>query len=192
MVLRANLGHVVVSASTVDTERELRKRIEEARSGLVLASDYPEHAMLLEATCPFTGRSAMWGMLCRSGTRGPQIAPHKEISPAGKCWVGFDDCIWLIRLLDAKCDAQVSLGDGCIFQGFVVTHDGLLIVVHELGVLCLDESACELWKIVGSGIVEGYSVCGDLLTVRFEGGDVKQRRTAATDARNRRDPPYIS
>ena len=167
MNIRYNFGNVIVSAVPYDSENELRTRIRHAERAIMLETEHdaPSVFLLLEGRCPGAREISECGLLCAPVGVIPQLAPH----PAGQlCWVGFDSYATLISFAEPRCVATNRL-DG-LFWDFVPQPGGLVVVVHELGVVCLDSQANPAWKMVGSDMLERYRLAKGRIVCTYVDG----------------------
>lgn len=162
-----NLGHMTIQTLMLDSENELRARIKEIGRGIILEDeqDIPTQAILVKARASGSTWQSYCGMLVAGHGISPQIAYHPLDF---YCWIAFDQCLFLVSLLEPKCVASIRLP--CLFWDLVLLGGGSVVAIHELGAVCFDEKAREVWQVRTPDKLVDYHLDANRILLESEDG----------------------
>jgi hypothetical protein len=165
MSLDFNLGSLIIQTLHFDSENEMRARIKEFGRGILIEDEETRgQNILLKAYPP----DAEWTSYCGiafGGGINPQIAYHPVDF---HCWIALDWYLFLVSFLEPKCIAKIKLP--WAFWSLILLDRGSVVAVHELGAMCFDAKAQQLWEISGHDKLADYHIEGNNILCIFDDG----------------------
>jgi hypothetical protein len=162
-----NYNNLILSASEYDSRQQLHSCIDRFNRGILLESE-PEEAntyMMVKARYIAEEWASYCGLVYYDFGIKPQIASHSD---RYCCWIAFGNCLFLVSFYEPKCIAKVELP--FVFWDLISLENSSILVIHELGGICYDSKAKQLWEVSGKDKVESYNIKDGQLILKFDDG----------------------
>ena len=171
--LSVSFGSCIVRARWAESSSEVLSEIDRRGSSVCILADAqnPQAYLFLEIASIGVPKPPAYVAMPQQSSISPQVAMHRNQQAV---WFGYDSTITLLALARPEVQAKVELVG--LLWDIVYLEEGPIVVIHELGAVCLDDSAKTMWTIDGPDMLDAYDIEGDTIACHFMDGTVLRRQ----------------
>lgn len=159
-----NHGNIIFETVESGSARRIGQLCEENINSIVIEDEqnYASRGIFFKVRSSIENWTSYLGILYESSI-GPQIAAWEKPSC---CCIGFDMTAAFISCSKPVCINKIHLP--FVFWNFVVYDSNHLIIIHELGAICIDKNYQLNWKIQGHDKLNDYHIKENELICIFD------------------------
>lgn len=166
--MKFNLGNLMIETTNFDSYNEMSSRIKELKGILLESEEGRNQNILLKARLLDPKSETYCGITYIHNNIRPQIASHLF---KFHCWIAFDNSLAIVSFKEPKCVSKIILP--AVFWDLILLDKGSVLVVHELGAICFDETSQKKWELIGNDMLTDYQIDGNRIICKFDDGLTK-------------------